>query len=104
MVKYYFRIIIIMFLFIICGCNNTKIIGQNNKFKTEYRIYYSTGVSIDYETYTDSETCVCSFNGTNYLLEKGSEEEIVSTTAPIRILKITKFDENGKETEYTRPY
>ena len=98
-------IIIILFICIILGCNNsTKNIGLNNKFKTEYRIYYSTGASIDYKTYTDSETFVCSFNGTNYLLEKGNGEELVSTTAPIRILKITKFDENGKETEYTGSY
>ena len=98
-------IIIILFTCIILGCDNSaKNIGLNNKFKTEYRIYYNTIVSIDYKIYTDSETFVCSFNGTNYLLEKGNGEELVSTTAPIRILKITKFDENGKENEYTRSY
>lgn len=105
MVKYKFRtIIIILLLFIILGCTNkTEVIGLNNKYKTEYRIYYCTSCIHDYEIYTDSETITCSFNGTNYLFEKGNQEEIISTTAPIRIVKITKFDKDGKE-EYSRTY
>ena len=80
--KHKYRLIVILLLFLVLSCNDTKTIGLNNKFKTEYRIYYTTGSAIDYEVYTDSETLVCSFNGTNYLLEKGNAEEIVSTTAP----------------------
>lgn len=96
--------IIVLYITLFSCSNNIKTTEIINKFKTEYRIYYSIAAPVDYTIYTDSETCVCSFNGTNYLLEKGNGEELVSTTAPIRILKITKIDENGKETEYTKPY
>ena len=102
--KHKYRLIVILLLFLVLSCNDTKTIGLNNKFKTEYRIYYTTGSAIDYEVYTDSETLVCSFNGTNYLIEKGNGEELISTTAPIRILKQYKFDENGNKSEYIKSY
>ena len=102
--KYKFRIIwiILLTIFLDISCDNTVKIGLNNKFLTEYRIYYSSRAIIDYNIYTDSEVVCCSFNGTNYLLEKGNAEEIISTTAPIRIVKQYKFDENGNKSEYTR--
>lgn len=104
--KYKCRIIFIILLtiFFNISCDNTVKIGQNNKFLTEYRVYYSSRAIINYNIYTDSEVVCCSFNGTNYLLEKGNAEEIISTTAPIRIVKQYKFDENGNKSEFTKTY
>lgn len=93
--------IILFVLFTIFGCKQDKIIGLNNKFETVYRVYYGAG-SYDYTVYTDNETFVCSFNGTNYLLEKGGTEELFSSTAPIRIKKQYKYDGNGNRTEYIK--
>ena len=39
------------------------------------------------EIYSDKEIYTCSFQGTNFLLEKDNTEEILSTTAPIQIVK-----------------
>ena len=41
---------------------------------------------------------------TNYLVEKGNNEELFSSTAPIEIIKQSKFDNNGKETECEANY
>ena len=102
-IKIIFVIFWLILLFINIGCGD-NVIGYDNKFETKYRIYYTTSASHDYTIYTDSEVITCSFNGTNYLVEKGNTEELVSTTAPIRILKQYKFDENGNKSEYTGTY
>lgn len=79
--------------------NDTEII---NKYKTEIRVHYSAYEKPYYIFITDNETDICSFNGTNYLIEKGKQEEIFSTTAPIEITGQFKIDEYGKKYEVTR--
>ena len=100
------RIIIVLSLFIFIACSNkeSRLIGLENKYRTEVRIHYSTYGRTTYTFYTDNETDVCSFNGTNYLVEKGNNEELFSSTAPIEIIKQSKFDNNGKETECEANY
>ena len=85
------RIIIVLSLFLFIACSNkeSRLIGYG---RTTYTFY------------TDNETDVCSFNGTNYLIEKGNKEELFSSTAPIEIIKQSKFDNNGKETECEANY
>lgn len=77
------------------SCVKEKTIGLKNVYKTEYRIHYASGSARYHVAYTDSEPVACSFNGTNYLLEKDKDEEIVSTTAQIEVVKITKYDNDG---------
>lgn len=89
--------ILIFFLFICVSCNdrkdstNIKILGNSltitGKYKTEYIVHYNTYNNVKYEIYSDKEIYVCSFQGTNFLLEKDNPEEILSTTAPIQIIK-----------------
>ena len=100
------RIIIILSLFLFIACSNkeSRLIGLENKYKTEIIVHYSTHRITTYTFYTDNETDVCSFNGTNYLVEKGNKEELFSSTAPIEIIKQSKFDNNGKETECEANY
>ena len=105
--------IIIFILFtisgLLCACfkktsNEERIIGIENKYRTEINIYWSTYEIKTYTYYTDNSVDVCSFNGTNYLIEKGNTEELLSTTAPIEIIKQSKFDKDGKETECETNY
>ena len=100
------RIIIVLSLFLFIACSNkeSRLIGLENKYKTEIIVHYSTHRITTYTFYTDNETDVCSFNGTNYLVEKGNNEELFSSTAPIEIIKQSKFDSNGKETECEANY
>ena len=89
---------------LLCACfqktsEDECIIGIENKYRTEIKIYWSTYEIKTYTYYTDNSVDVCSFNGTNYLIEKGNTEELLSTTAPIEIIKQSKFDKDGKETE-----
>lgn len=100
------RIIIVLSLFLFIACSNKEscLIGLENKYKTEIIVHYSTNRITTYTFYTDNETDVCSFNGTNYLVEKGNKEELFSSTAPIEIIKQSKFDNNGKETECEANY
>ena len=46
----------------------------------------------EYVLYSNDSIYSCSFQGTNFLLEKNNEHEILSTTAPIRILNIKKIN------------
>lgn len=100
------RIIIVLSLFLFIACSNkeSRLIGLENKYKTEIIVHYSTHRITTYMFYTDNETDICSFNGTNYLVEKGNKEELFSSTAPIEIIKQSKFDNNGKETECEANY
>ena len=92
--------ILIFFLFMCVSCNdkkdsaNIKILGSSltitGKYKTEYIVHYNTYDNVKYEIYSDKEIYVCSFQGTNFLLEKDNPEEILSTTAPIQIIKSEK--------------
>ena len=63
------------------------------KYKTEYAIFWNSYTIDNKVIYSDNEVYTCSFQGTNFLLEKNNSEEIFSTTAPIKIKsckKITK--------------
>lgn len=91
-------------VFVSCTNNSTKTIGINNKYRTEIRVHYSTYEVKTYTYYTNDITDICSFNGTNYLIEKDKTEELLSTTAPIEIVKQSKFDKNGTETECEQNY
>lgn len=93
-----------LLLFAACMNNTTTTIGKSNVYRTEIKVHYSTYNHETYTFYTENKTDVCSFNGTNYLIEKGNTEELFSTTAPIEIIKQSKFDENGKETECEANY
>ena len=81
------RILIFIFtLFILVSCssnNDSTLIG---KYKTEYTVYYGYGYATTNTIYSDKEIYTCSFQGTNFLLEKDNAEEILSTTAPIQII------------------
>lgn len=88
--------ILIFFLFIFVSCNgitpnNIKVLGQDStlvgKYRTEYIIHYNSNYNVAKEIYSDKEIYTCSFQGTNFLLEKDNNEEILSTTAPIQIIK-----------------
>lgn len=63
----------------------------NGMYITKYEIYWSYGISETKEIYSDKEIYTCSFQGTNFLLEKDNTEEIFSTTAPIRILSCKRM-------------
>lgn len=77
------------------SCVKEKTIGLKNIYETEYKVHYASGTIRFHVAYTDSEPIACSFNGTNYLIEKDKDEEIMSTTAQIEIVKITKYDNVG---------
>ena len=90
------RIFVLLFtFFMLISCNaakesNIKILGEDStligKYKTEYIIHYSAYRNPEYTIYSDKEIYTCSFQGTNFLLEKDNTEEILSTTAPIQII------------------
>ncbi len=89
-------IILVVFTIVICitGCNDTKTIGVAGKWETTYIVYYyrhNEQITI----YTDEEVYTCSFNGTNYLIEKDNPEELLSTTAQIRIIDSHKVSEEN---------
>ena len=88
--------VFIFMIFMLISCNaakesNIKIFGEDSiligKYKTEYIIYYGPGYVKSNIIYSDKEIYTCSFQGTNFLLEKDNTEEILSTTAPIQIIK-----------------
>ena len=80
---------------IMMGCNQRteaeipkEITG---KWKTEYVVHYPRANYNIKTIYTDNEVYSCSFQGTNFLLEKNSSEELLSTTAPIEIISSEKL-------------
>jgi len=83
-------IIICLFSLLLFSCSekDNRIIG---KYETEYVIYYGVG-NIDKKIiYTNNEVYTCSYQGTNFLIEKNNPEEIYSTTAPIKIKYSSKI-------------
>lgn len=80
-------IIFSIFLFLSCDGKNSIDSQLVGKYKTEYIIHYAYGYHHEETIYTDKEVYSCSFQGTNFLLEKDNPEEILSTTAPIQIIK-----------------
>lgn len=90
------KLLILLFCFFcLLSCNYNgkpdRILGTDStligKYKTEYIIHYNSNWNPTYEIYSDKEIYTCSFQGTNFLLEKDNAEEILSTTAPIQIIK-----------------
>ena len=89
------KLFIALFICLMFSCNNqiskVQILGNDStligKYKTEYIIHYNSNWNPTYEIYSDKEIYTCSFQGTNFLLEKDNTEEILSTTAPIQIIK-----------------
>ena len=90
------KLLILLFCFFcLLSCNHNgksdRILGTDStligKYKTEYIIHYNSNWNPTYEIYSDKEIYTCSFQGTNFLLEKDNAEEILSTTAPIQIIK-----------------
>ena len=90
------RLLILIFCsFVFISCNEklsrTQFLSKDSsligKYKTEYIIHYSSYRNPEYTIYSDKEIYTCSFQGTNFLLEKDNTEEILSTTAPIQIVK-----------------
>ena len=89
------KLFIVLFIYLMFSCNNqiskVQILGNDStligKYKTEYIIHYNSNWNPTYEIYSDKEIYTCSFQGTNFLLEKDNTEEILSTTAPIQIIK-----------------
>ena len=86
-------LIFCLFIFVSCDDNSikTKILSKDStligKYKTSYSIHYGSTYAPTYVIYSDKEVYTCSFQGTNFLLEKDNTEEILSTTAPIEIIK-----------------
>ena len=62
------------------------------KYKTEYVVYYEPGTCESTTIYTTNETYTCSYQGTNFLLEKDNSEELFSSTAPVRIKSCKKVE------------
>ena len=96
-IKKYIIILFFVFILTLYSCdinyktNNTINISKDSlligKYKTEYIIHYNSNYNPTFEIYSDKEIYTCSFQGTNFLLEKDNSEEILSTTAPIQIIK-----------------
>ena len=88
------KIIVIIFcILMFYSCNHTndeKTVNYNKnldyKYKTEVNVYYSEYHCQKYIVYSNKEMYTCSFQGTNFLLEKDNSEEFLSTTAPIQII------------------
>ena len=88
-----FIVCICLIFLISCGYADDRIDEQNiGKYKTTYIIYWTTYEDERNTIYTDNEVYVCSFQGTNFLLEKDNKEELLSTTATIRIIKSEKLE------------
>lgn len=81
------KIYVLCLGFLLCSCSENKVIGIEGKWETEYAIHYSAHYAKTITIYTENEVYTCSFQGTNYLLEKNNAEEIISSTAPIEIIK-----------------
>ena len=64
---------------------------DNPNYRTIVCIYYGRSLT-EYVLYSNDSIYSCSFQGTNFLLEKNNEHEILSTTAPIRVLNIKKIN------------
>lgn len=88
---------LILFFTLLClfSCSNNNYISiksTGTNYKVEYMIHWCAGLSPEHEIiYTNDSVYVCSFQGTNFLLEKNNSEELFSTTAPIQIRSIEKI-------------
>lgn len=98
-----FRILFLLLIncFLFLGCSENEKVKTLNydsnltyKYKSEIMVYYAEYNTQRYIVYSNNEIYSCSFQGTNFLLEKNNSEELFSTTAPIQIISTEKNDEN----------
>ena len=81
---------------LICCKDGVKTYEQQHligKYKTVYRVFYP-GHAETNEIYSNNEVYSCSFQGTNFLLEKDNPDEILSTTAPIKVIESSIIKNN----------
>lgn len=90
--NFLFSILFTILILISCDKPNNVIYNVDNpNYKTIVWVYYGRS-STEYVLYSNDSIYSCSFQGTNFLLEKNNEHEILSTTAPIQVLKIKKIN------------
>ena len=88
--------ILILFFVLCMSCENPNDIlynVENPNYKTIVFVYYGRS-STEHILYSKDSVYTCSYQGTNFLLEKNNENELFSTSAPIRILKCYKIEKN----------
>lgn len=97
--------ILLCFIVLLClvSCKDEPITICKDVYETEIIVHYSTYERTLYIVYSNDKLETCSFNGTNYLIEKNNSEELFSTTAPIEIIKQFKYDHNGNKRELENP-
>ena len=86
--------ILILFFILCISCENpNKILYnvENPNYKTIVWVYYGRSC-VEHILYSKDSVYTCSYQGTNFLLEKNNENELFSTSAPIRILKCYKIE------------
>ena len=81
------KILIIFCIFCIISCSNQPNEAIIGKYETKYTVHWNSGISKEYTIYTNDSVYTCSFQGTNFILEKDNTNELFSTTAPIEIIK-----------------
>ena len=90
--NFLFSILFTILILISCDKPNSVIYKVDNpNYRTVVWVYYGRS-STEYILYSNDSIYSCSFQGTNFLLEKNNEHEILSTTAPIRVLNIKKIN------------
>lgn len=85
---------ILFTILILTSCDQSwKVLHKvdNPNYRTVVWVYYGIS-STEYILYSKDSIYSCSFQGTNFLLEKNNEHEILSTTAPIKIKNIKKIN------------
>ena len=88
--------ILILFFILCISCENpNKILYnvENPNYKTIVWVYYGRS-NTEHILYSKDSVYTCSYQGTNFLLEKNNENELFSTSAPIRILKCYKIEKD----------
>jgi len=90
--NFLFSILFTILILISCDKPNSIIYNVDNpNYRTIVLVYYGRSIT-EYVLYSNDSIYSCSFQGTNFLLEKNNEHEILSTTAPIRVLNIKKIN------------
>jgi hypothetical protein len=90
--NFLFSILFTILILISCEKSNSVIYNvEKPNYRTIVWVYYGRSTT-EYILYSKDSIYTCSFQGTNFLLEKNNEHEILSTTAPIRVLNIKKLE------------
>ena len=85
---------ILFTILILTSCDQSwKILYKvdNPNYRTVAGVYYERSFE-EYILYSKDSIYTCSFQGTKFLKKKNNEQEILSTTAPIRIISIKKIN------------